>query len=517
VSVQTRSDEQQQQKSFFGQPPVLANLFGVELWERFSFYGMQGILLIYLYYGAAEGGLGMDKATAAGIVGAYGGLVYLSTILGAWVADRVLGSERTLFYSAVVIMLGHIALALLPGFLGVGAGLLLVGRVGPLDVELPDPSGEALSLPPRPEADLTAEESDRLAELVSGARGAVVLGGSPDDVTDVADWWSGTLGWPVLAEPVSNARMPGTALLAGQGLIADGVWSAGHHPDLVIQLGAAPTTRATQAFVASAERLIVADRWHLDPDPERAATWRLAVDADVLTDALQGRPVHVLAAPEEWTSSWADADRKARGALDGFLDAIDEPFEPRIARDVAASVPGNGMVFVGNSTPVRDLDLAMAPRAGLRVLANRGASGVDGLVSTALGVAAAGQGPTVALLGDLSYLYDVGTIVWNARRGVEATLVIVNNGGGEVFSLLPQRELPEHRDLFVTPHGTDLGALTRAAGAGHTLVERANELTPAVLAAIGSGGLQVVEVTVDAEHSMVRRAELRSAIASGLA
>jgi len=385
-----------------------------------------------------------------------------------------------------------------------------------LDVELPDPSGEALSLPPRPEADLTAEESDHLAELVSGARGAVVLGGSPDDVTDVADWWSGTLGWPVLAEPVSNARMPGTALLAGQGLIADGVWSAGHRPDIVIQLGAAPTTRATQAFVASAERLIVADRWHLDPDPERAATWRLAVDADVLTDALQGRPVHVLAAPEEWTSSWADADRKARGALDGFLDAIDEPFEPRIARDVAASVPGNGMVFVGNSTPVRDLDLAMAPRAGLRVLANRGASGVDGLVSTALGVAAAGQGPTVALLGDLSYLYDVGTIVWNARRGVEATLVIVNNGGGEVFSLLPQRELPEHRDLFVTPHGTDLGALTRAAGAGHTLVERADELTPAVLAAIGSGGLQVVEVVVDAESSLVRRAELRSAIAAGL-
>ncbi len=126
VSVQTAST-QTQEKTFFGQPPVLANLFGVELWERFSFYGMQGILLIYLYYSAADGGLGMDQGTAAGIVGAYGGLVYLSTILGAWVADRLLGSERTLFYSAVVIMLGHIALALLPGFLGVGAGLLLVG------------------------------------------------------------------------------------------------------------------------------------------------------------------------------------------------------------------------------------------------------------------------------------------------------------------------------------------------------------------------------------------------------
>ena len=126
VSVET-APEPQQQKTFFGQPRALANLFGVEMWERFSFYGMQGILLIYLYYSVADGGLGMDAATASGIVGAYGGLVYLSTILGAWLADRVLGSERTLFSSALMIMAGHVALALLPGFTGVGAGLLLVG------------------------------------------------------------------------------------------------------------------------------------------------------------------------------------------------------------------------------------------------------------------------------------------------------------------------------------------------------------------------------------------------------
>lgn len=111
---------------FFGQPRSLANIFGVEMWERFSFYGMQGILLIYLYYSVAEGGLGMEETAAAGIVGAYGGGVYLSTILGAWLADRVLGSEKVLFYSAIVIMAGHIALALLPGFVGVGVGLILV-------------------------------------------------------------------------------------------------------------------------------------------------------------------------------------------------------------------------------------------------------------------------------------------------------------------------------------------------------------------------------------------------------
>jgi len=113
-------------RGFFGQPRSLANIFGVEMWERFSFYGMQGILLLYLFYTVAEGGLGIPQATAAGIVGAYGGGVYLSTILGAWIADRLLGSERVLFYSAIVIMIGHLALALIPGIPGLTAGLILI-------------------------------------------------------------------------------------------------------------------------------------------------------------------------------------------------------------------------------------------------------------------------------------------------------------------------------------------------------------------------------------------------------
>jgi proton-dependent oligopeptide transporter, POT family len=119
-------EKPQNERTFFGQPRVLANLFGVELWERFSFYGMQGILLLYLYFPAEQGGLGISQDTAVGIVGAYGGLVYLSTIAGGWVADRLIGSERTLFYAAVLVMAGHIALSVLPGTLGVGVGLVLI-------------------------------------------------------------------------------------------------------------------------------------------------------------------------------------------------------------------------------------------------------------------------------------------------------------------------------------------------------------------------------------------------------
>jgi POT family proton-dependent oligopeptide transporter len=120
------STEVQQDTRFFGHPRGLANLFGVEMWERFSFYGMLGILPIYLYYKVEQGGLGLAQESALGIVGAYGGLVYLSAVVGAWVADRLLGSERTLFYSAVLIMIGHISLALLPGLAGIGVGLVCV-------------------------------------------------------------------------------------------------------------------------------------------------------------------------------------------------------------------------------------------------------------------------------------------------------------------------------------------------------------------------------------------------------
>jgi 2-succinyl-5-enolpyruvyl-6-hydroxy-3-cyclohexene-1-carboxylate synthase len=407
-------------------------------------------------------------------------------------------------------------------------------------VAMPAPAAERFQWPSRPEAALDPDELDRLAGLVSGARGAIVVGGWPAQLSGVHHVWSEMLGWPIVAEPISGARRPDASLAAGQALIGS-AWAATHRPELAIQFGAAPTTRATQAFVASAGKVVVADRFHLDTDPERVASWRLAVDPDALGGILGRHPLmqkgigialtgahtedeiealwlgRIDAAPDEWREEWHTADRVARRAMDDAMDGWDEPFEPRVARDVAAWAPDGGFLFVGNSTPVRDLDLAMAPRDGLRVLANRGASGIDGLVSTALGVAAADRGPTVALLGDLSFLHDVGAVLWNAPRAFPLTIVVMNNGGGHVFSLLPQGDLPEHRELFVTPHAVDLGGLSRAGGAGHERVERASELLPALDRAAGAGGLNVVEVIVDAELGLRRRREMQGAVDTALA
>jgi 2-succinyl-5-enolpyruvyl-6-hydroxy-3-cyclohexene-1-carboxylate synthase len=195
------------------------------------------------------------------------------------------------------------------------------------------------------------------------------------------------------------------------------------------------------------------------------------------------------------------------------LDATDDPTELRLARDLAAAIPVGGTLFVGNSMPIRDLDVAMAPREGLQVLANRGASGIDGLVSTALGIASASIGPTFALIGDLSLLYDVGALIWNgARLPSDLVIVVANNRGGAIFGSLGQRELPERDRLFVTPQDVDLGAVCAAAGAGHQRVERMSAFDEALRDAHEAGGIRVIEVVVPAELSRRQRTEVQATV-----
>jgi 2-succinyl-5-enolpyruvyl-6-hydroxy-3-cyclohexene-1-carboxylate synthase len=266
--------------------------------------------------------------------------------------------------------------------------------------------------------------------------------------------------------------------------------------------------------LASAKRLIVADDHFLDADPERRADFRAHLDtsfARALADAL---PPPVVT---EWRSEWTRADRAARRTMDETLDARVEPCEVRVARDLSTTIPDGGTLLVGPSMPIRDLDYAMAPRRGLRVLANRGASGMDGFVSTVLGAACVSEGRTFALLGDLTFLHDVGAIMWNARRKVAATLVVLNNGGGTVFGFLPQRDLPEFERLFETRHGIDIGAVAAAAGVAHVRVETSADLVPAIRTAEEATGIHVVEVVVDPELNRLAHHRLQASVDSALA
>ncbi len=405
-------------------------------------------------------------------------------------------------------------------------------RPGPVQVDCPfdeplvpegdeiDP-GEPLGGPERQDfhPPPSADEVEQVVQEFSGRRGVVVAGTATWMPPGFTVFLARRLGWPVLAEPTSNVRRPGQALSAGQALVASSTWIDAHRPELVLQVGATPTARATQRLVARSARSVVVDAHHLDPDPHHRAALRIHADPERLVEALGGR--RIAPAPGGWIDDWRLADITARRVMDELLDRNQAPTELQIARDLAAAIPSRGTLFVGNSMPVRDLDHAMAPRDGLEVIANRGASGIDGLVSTALGIASAGPratgpGPTLALMGDLSFLYDAGALLWNARRGANLTVVVPNNAGGQIFSFLSQRDLPEFKSLFTTPHEVNLEELCAAAGARHARVEEAWAFGPALEHAITRGGLQVVEVIVDPDRNRAQHTQVQDAVDAAL-
>jgi 2-succinyl-5-enolpyruvyl-6-hydroxy-3-cyclohexene-1-carboxylate synthase len=167
--------------------------------------------------------------------------------------------------------------------------------------------------------------------------------------------------------------------------------------------------------------------------------------------------------------------------------------------------------------PVRDVESFARARDGVTFFANRGANGIDGFVSTALGVAAASEGSTVALLGDLCFLHDANGLLGAVDRGLDVTFVVVDNGGGGIFSFLPQADLPEHFEtLFGTPQPVDLAALASVHGIPVSDVGAADALEPALLAAVDTGGVQVVRVRTDRETNVTRHREVWHAVADSL-
>jgi 2-succinyl-5-enolpyruvyl-6-hydroxy-3-cyclohexene-1-carboxylate synthase len=221
-----------------------------------------------------------------------------------------------------------------------------------------------------------------------------------------------------------------------------------------------------------------------------------------------------LCPPGEFTARWQAADAAAATTLDSRLDGAPHtaPVGLRLARDLVAALPAGALLVLGSSNPVRDASLAAVPRAGLTVLSNRGVSGIDGTVSTSVGAALAHGGPAYALLGDLTLLHDTtGLVIGPDEPRPQLTLVVLNDGGGGVFSLLEQGA-PEHsaafERVFGTPHGVDLAALSAAVGVPHLRLDELDMLAKAVEP---EPGIRLVEVpatrsTLRAGHAAVRKA-----------
>jgi len=354
-------------------------------------------------------------------------------------------------------------------------------------------------------------------------RGVVVCGDGSYDPAPLAEL-AETAGWPLLAEPSSQARRGSAALPAYSYLLESPEFLAGRRPDVIVSAGRPGLSRGQLAFLRGsvpgwpgpARRHVVLaqgpGRW---ADPGRSAT-------DVAGAVrLTGVPAGGAATrgPGRWLGSWRAADAAAGAATGLLLDKSDALTEPRLARDVAALLPDGALLWAASSLPVRDLDQQMGARGGLSVLANRGASGIDGLVSCAMGAAlahqAAGGGPAVALLGDLALLHDSpGLAIGPDEPRPDLCLVVVNNDGGGIFSQLEQAAFagPFER-IFGTPHGTDIERLAGASGVPYARICAPRELAGAL--APGQG-LRLVEVRTDRAAGAALRAELSRAAAAAV-
>ncbi len=320
--------------------------------------------------------------------------------------------------------------------------------------------------------------------LDPGRRGLIVAGagcGEPEAVLALSD----ALGWPVLAEPRSGARVPRPGVIgAADAILRSGRFARHHVPETVLQLGEPWVSKVVNGFLSSAvaagAEAVTVEPWGRWRDPGRetslfvrsdpalfslaAASWA-AADGSGSRDAGRGRG---------WSAEWEAAESAARAVIAGLgvgagTGGPGSPLtEPSLAHRLFARMPSGSVLVVSSSMPVRDLEAFAAPRHDPpRVLANRGANGIDGVVSTALGVALASSAPTVALVGDLAFLHDVSALVRAEGLTAPLTVVVADNDGGGIFSFLdPARALDagSFDTLFGTPQLPDVASV--AAGFG---------------------------------------------------
>jgi 2-succinyl-5-enolpyruvyl-6-hydroxy-3-cyclohexene-1-carboxylate synthase len=356
-----------------------------------------------------------------------------------------------------------------------------------------------------------------LAAAVRDApRGVLVAGWGAELAPAAVDAFAAASGWPVLADPLSGARRGPHAVSAYDGLLRAPRFAAAHRPDLAVRVGGGPTSKALAGWLDESVPQVLVDPAGGWLDPGRTASLRLVADPSALlaatAAALGGRR------DGDWLTGWLAAERLARGAIDGLLDSWPEPFEGQVARDLVAGLPDGATLVVGSSMPVRDVDAFARPRDGLRFVANRGLSGIDGFVATALGVAAAGEEPVAALCGDLALLHDASSLLGAAGRPRGAVLVVCDNDGGGIFSFLPQARLPADlfEPLFGAPHGLDLAALATAARLPCRQVEKAADLVPALHAALAGGGTELLLVRGDRATNLARHRAVTEAVAAAV-
>lgn len=324
-------------------------------------------------------------------------------------------------------------------------------------------------LPTRPAVGvrgLATADRERLSGELTGQRSLLVAGGRPSArFGDAAAQFASVLGIPVIADP--QAAFPSPNVLGYGDVLAAAGYLERLPPEVVVRAGPIPTSKPLWRWLESSgvPQIYIDDGPWRDPLASATAVYRADPSAALGAVAVETGP-----APGEWLESWLNADAAAGAAVAESLATETFPNEPAIARALYRAAPPGSIIYAGSSMPIRDLDAVAGPiRDDVEVIANRGANGIDGLLSAAAGAARSTGRNVIVHAGDLSVIHDAGALATLARLDLPMTVVAVDNDGGGIFHFLPHADpqlvAPERfEEVFAAPHGLDLTVLAAAYG-----------------------------------------------------
>lgn len=407
---------------------------------------------------------------------------------------------------------------------------------GPVHLNLPfrEPLvGEAHLLPPTIMAlhlnsAFTQRVIDReLLQLFAKAcahQNGVILAGSGIDVPQAVFELAHQLQWPVVADARSGCRLSdgntfdATVVSYSDILLRDARTASQLVPSVVLRFGEPPVSKVVNTWIRESGCLYfaVSETPQLK-DPDRIVTAHIVAKTsrvcaqllELLGDSKAGAGV------DPWVARWARAQATCASVLENMWNSSSELSEPLVARTVVDVLPNQSNLVLSSSMPVRDVEWFGAPRIGLRVLANRGVNGIDGVVSTAVGVALASHRTTTLLIGDIAFLHDTNGMLNLMDRNADLKIVVVDNKGGGIFSFLPQSatlDPQRFEQLFGTPHNVNIELLVRAHGIACTIVSTVAELRDG-LVQLGS---RVLIVNTNRKRNVIDHDLVYGAVAQAL-
>lgn len=342
-------------------------------------------------------------------------------------------------------------------------------------------------------------------------KGIVVVGVSKKSIGNpgLVHQFARILGYPLLIEATGIPRQ--NCISHYDSFLRSEKLATILQPEIIIRFSEMPTSKSYRQWLEKypqCQQITIGS--YENTDPTHGNNWQIAMDVeDFVQQVIDG----LLSLPEPvqgsgWYKEWQLANQITQKILDQWIQNINYPFEGKIYYELARSLLDHTIIYIGNSNPIRDLDTYFHNSANIRVFSNRGTNGIDGIISSAMGVARTSSLPVLLICGDLAFFHDLNGLLLGKLYSINLTILLLDNSGGSIFEMLPISNLdPPFEELFATPIGVDFSSIVKGFGAEWIEVFTVNDVITQVQKSLQSKGVQVIAIKTDRKKDWQNRRE----------